>query len=139
MLALDPGTERIGLAVSDLLRITAQGLPTLPRTGMKKVLAHLRQIIQEQNVSQLVVGLPLRLSGEEGPEAIAAREFAGQLESRLQLPVEMWDERMTSVQAERTMLEGGMRRQKRRMERDRLAATLILQSWLDARPRPAAG
>jgi putative Holliday junction resolvase len=92
-----------------------------------------RRVVAEHNVERLVVGLPLRLSGEEGPEAQAARQLAGELEEALGLPVELWDERLTSVQAERVMLESGVHRRQRRREKDRLAAILILQSWLDAR------
>lgn len=121
------------MAVSDPLRIIAQGLPTLAVTGRKKVLAAIEGIVEEQGVVRIVVGLPLRLSGDEGPEAVAARTFAAELAGRLHLPVELWDERLTTVQAERTLLEGNTRRDRRRRERDRLAAILILQGWLDAR------
>ena len=133
VLALDPGTRRVGLAVSDRLGVIARGLPTLTPTGRKALLQALRRVVAEEDVGRLVVGLPLRLNGEEGPEAQAARELAGQLEKSLGLPVELWDERLTSVQAERVMLDSGVRRRQRRQEKDRLAAILILQSWLDAR------
>ncbi|MCZ6600958.1 MAG: Holliday junction resolvase RuvX [Acidobacteria bacterium] len=132
VLALDLGARRIGVAVSDPLRIIAQGLPTLEASGRKVALAALARLVEEQGVTRIVVGLPLRLSGEEGPEALAARTFAADLTRRLDLPVELWDERLTTVQAERTLLEGNMRRDRRRQERDRLAAILILQGWLDA-------
>ena len=132
ILALDLGAKRIGVAVSDPLGIIAQGLPTLAATGRKAVMVALAQIVEEQGVVRVVVGLPLRLSGEEGPEALAARTFAAELSGRLHLPVELWDERLTTVQAERTLLAGNTRRDRRRQERDRLAAILILQSWLDA-------
>ncbi len=133
VLALDPGARRVGVALSDSLRITAQGLPTLERTGRKRFLASLRALVLEHDVCRLVVGYPLRLDGAEGPEAAEARQLATDLEENLQLPVELWDERLTSVQAERTMLAGGMRRARRRQQRDQVAAVLILQSWLDAR------
>jgi len=134
ILAIDPGTRRVGLAISDRLGLIARGLPTLTPTGRKALLRDLGQVVREHNVGRLVMGFPLRLSGEEGPEAEAARELAGQLEQQLKLPVELWDERLTSVQAERVMVSQGVRRSKRRQERDRLAAVLILQSWLDAHP-----
>jgi putative Holliday junction resolvase len=89
-------------------------------------------VVRDHNVNRLILGLPLRLSGEEGPEAEAARLLAGQMEQHLGLPVELWDERLTSVQAERVMVSSGVRRNQRRQEKDRLAAVLILQSWLDA-------
>jgi putative Holliday junction resolvase len=132
VLAIDPGTRRVGLAISDRLRMIARGLPTLEPTGRKALLRDLGRTVREHEVVQLVMGLPLRLSGVEGPEAEAARELAAQVEAHLQLPVELWDERLTSVQAERVMLGQGVRRAKRRQEKDRLAAVLILQSWLDA-------
>jgi len=131
-MGLDLGARRIGVAVSDPLRIIAQGLPALEVPGRKAVLAALASLVEEQDVARIVVGLPLRLSGEEGPEALAARTFAAQLAGRVHLPVELWDERLTTVQAERTLLEGNTRRKRRRQERDRLAAILILQGWLDA-------
>jgi putative Holliday junction resolvase len=132
VLALDLGSKRVGVAVSDPLGIIAQGLPTLAATGRKVILAAVARLVAEQGVVRIVVGLPLRLSGVDGPEALAARTFAAQLSRRLHLPVELWDERLTTVQAERTLLEGNTRRERRRQERDRLAATLILQGWLDA-------
>jgi len=127
------------MAISDPLGITAQGLPTLEAPGRKAVLTALTRIVAEQGVVRIVVGLPLRLSGEDGPEAQAARTFAADLGRRLDLPVELWDERLTTVQAERTLLEGNTRRRRRRQERDRLAAILILQAWLDARGPARAG
>ena len=132
MLGIDPGTRRVGLAVSDRLGMIARGLPTLTPSGRKALLRDVGRVVREQNVSRLVLGLPLRLDGEEGPEAEAARLLAGQLEQHLGLPVELWDERLTSVQAERVMVSSGVRRGQRRQEKDRLAAVLILQSWLDA-------
>jgi putative Holliday junction resolvase len=132
VLAVDPGTKRVGLAVSDRLGMIARGLPTLTPTGRKALLRELAQVVRDHNVNRLVLGLPLRLSGEEGPEAEAARLLAGQMEKHLGLPVELWDERLTSVQAERVMVSSGVRRNQRRQEKDRLAAVLILQSWLDA-------
>ena len=127
------------MAVSDPLGIIAQGLPTLEAPGRKAILAALSRVVEDQGVVHIVVGLPLRLSGEEGPEALAARTFAADLNRRLDLTVELWDERLTTVQAERTLLEGNVRRGRRRQERDRLAAILILQAWLDAHSPSGGG
>ena len=90
-------------------------------------------VAREEDVQRVVIGLPLRLDGTAGPAAEEARRFAAELESAINLPVELWDERLTTVQVERAMTEAGVRRRKRQGQIDRLAAVLILQSWLDAR------
>jgi putative Holliday junction resolvase len=132
VLGVDLGARRIGLAVSDPLGITAQGLQTLARQGGAADLAALAALAREQQVEQVILGLPLHMDGSEGASALGARRFAGTLEQALQVPVQLWDERLTTVQAERTLTGGGVRRQERRGHRDRLAAVLILQSWLHA-------
>jgi putative Holliday junction resolvase len=133
VLALDLGEVRVGLALSDPLGITAQPLPTLQRTSMKKDLRFLDDLVRERGVVRVVVGLPLMLSGEEGPGAVAAREFAERLDRRLDgVEIELWDERLTSVEAERTMLAADVSRKKRKQSVDAMAAVLILQSYMDA-------
>ena len=133
VLALDLGAARIGLALSDPLGITAQPLETLVRVGPKKDLREIVEQIERHGVSRVVVGLPLLLSGDEGKQAAEAREFAERLRRRVgRIPVVLWDERLTTVQAERTLIEGKMRRKKRKASVDCLAAVLILQSYLDA-------
>ena len=134
LLALDLGEARIGLALSDLLGITAQPLPALQRVGSRKDLHKLGALVEEHEVATVVVGLPLKLSGEKGPEAAAAREFAARLERHVgRARVVLWDERLTTVQAEREMIRGDVRRRRRREKVDSMAAALILQSYLDAR------
>ena len=133
-LGLDLGEVRIGLALSDLLGITAQPLKTLQRVGPRKDLRTLAALAREHDVATVVIGLPLLLSGEEGTKALEAREFAENLGRYLQgARIELWDERLTTVQAERGMIEGNARRRKRRESLDSLAAALILQSYLDSR------
>jgi putative Holliday junction resolvase len=139
VLAIDLGDVRVGLALSDPLGITAQPFETLERRGERQDLDRLAEHVQRNDVRRVVVGLPLLMSGEEGTRARGAREFAARLAARLgQVQVELWDERLTTVQAERALLAGDVRRRKRREVVDRLAAVLILQSWLDARAATAA-
>ncbi len=132
-LGVDPGTARIGLALSDPLGVTAQPIDALDCIGSRRDLNNIAERVRELDVRTVVVGLPLTLSGEEGPAAAAARRFAEGLKRRLPgVCIELWDERLTTAQAERTMIDGKQRRAKRRQRIDSLAATLILQSWLDA-------
>lgn len=131
-LALDLGERRIGLAISDPLGLTAQGLPSLKRTSKREDFSALLRLIREMQVSRIVVGLPLHMSGREGSQAAAAREFARALAERTGLPVELWDERLTTVEAERVLRASGVSHRKRSEVIDRLSAVLILQSYLEA-------
>jgi putative Holliday junction resolvase len=133
ILALDYGTRRIGLAVSDPLGITAQGLPTLLRKNKRTDLAHLREVLATHNICEIVVGLPLRLSGAESSSTEKAREFAELLRKEFSLPVHLWDERFTSVEANRVLRESEMSIRKRGEAVDRLSAVLILQAFLQHR------
>ena len=137
VLALDLGEKRVGLAVSDPLGWTAQGLPTLARPDTDAEHGALDRLIRDHDVERLVVGLPLRLDGSEGQAARAARAAADALALRFGLPVELWDERLTTAEADHVMRLAGVRRRRRQQASDRLAATLLLQSWLDARRGPA--
>ncbi len=129
ILAIDPGERRVGLAVSDPLGITAQGLTTLDlRKG--ELVAHLRVLLQEYDVGRIVVGHPLSLAGRETEASRLAAALAEELRQELGLPVELWDERLSSAEAERTLR--GTRAGKGAV--DRLAAVLILQGYLDAHP-----
>jgi putative Holliday junction resolvase len=132
-LGIDPGSVRIGLALSDGLGITAQPIDYLECVGSRRDLNNISERVREHDVRTVVIGLPLTLAGEEGEAARASRELAEGLERRLPgVRIELWDERLTSVQAERSMVTGKQRRAKRRQRIDSLAAALILQSWLDA-------
>ena len=132
-MGLDVGTRTVGIAVSDALGITAQGLTTLRRTNLKSDLAEMKRLVAEHEVTRLVVGLPLNMDGSEGPRAQASRAFGEAAARATGLPLEYQDERLTTVAAERVLLEADVSRRKRREVIDRLAAQLILQSWLDAR------
>lgn len=135
ILGLDFGSHRIGAAVSDLLGITAQPLSAIRRQGDRRDLEAIGTILREYSVDTVLMGLPLHMGGEEGTQAKKARLFAEKIRERLEVPVEMWDERMTTVQAERHLIASGVRREKRKEIRDSLSAVFLLQSALDYRNR----
>jgi putative holliday junction resolvase len=134
ILALDVGKRRIGLAVSDPLGITAQGLSTLQRTTIRLDLAYLAEIIVEYSASLLLVGDPLHMSGDKSRQAQYIRDFAARLTERTGVPVQFWDERLTTVQAQRVLKESGISIEKRARAVDRLAAVILLESYLDSLP-----
>jgi putative holliday junction resolvase len=131
VLGLDVGSRRIGVAVSDPLGITAQGLETLQRTTKRRDFDHLQRVIQEYDVREIVVGLPLRMSGAEGTQSEKMLVFAEELRKRFRLPVHLWDERLTSVEANRLLRETDLSIEKRGKAVDRMAAVLILQGWME--------
>jgi len=131
-LALDLGKRRIGLAISDELGLTAQGLPTLERTNIRGDLAHLAQLAQANNVKLILIGNPLHMSGEEGRQSRHAREFAARLHAATGLPTELWDERLTTVSAQRVLRASGISIEKRAKAVDRMAAVILLESFLDS-------
>ena len=133
IMALDVGSVTLGVAVSDELGITAQPVTTLKRRGWSHDLRAVGDLAREYDVSAFVVGLPLRLSGEAGPAAGGAEVFAAKLRSAVGIPVQTWDERLSTVQAERSLLEGDVSRRRRREVINQVAAAIILQSFLDSR------
>lgn len=133
VLGLDVGARRIGLAVSDPLGLTAQGLDTLHRKNKKHDFSYLHRVIRDYAVQEIVVGLPLRMSGAEGTQAEKIQAFAEGLRKHFRLPVHLWDERLTSAEANRLLRETEMSIEKRGQAVDRMAAILILQSWMDSR------
>jgi len=133
ILSIDYGTRRIGLAVTDELGLTAQGLPTLHRSNKRNDFDHLRRTIKQYGVGEIVLGLPLRMSGEAGTQSEKVKEFADELRARFKLPVHLFDERLTSVEANRVLDETAMSGQRRKEVVDRLAAVLILQAFLQSR------
>ena len=135
VLALDFGSRRIGVAVSDPLGITAQQLPAIRREGDRKDIEAIARTAGEYGVETVVIGLPMHSDGSEGTQAARARAFGEKVRERLGMPVVPWDERMTTAQAERYLIDAGVRREKRKEVRDSLAAALLLQSALDARNR----
>ncbi len=132
ILGLDVGHKRIGVALSDELGWTAQPYTTLGRKGLAKDLSALREIVEREGVAEIVVGLPRNMNGSEGPQARKARRFAEEVRRALGLPVVEWDERLSSVAAERVLIEADVSRKKRRGQVDKLAAVLILQGYLDS-------
>lgn len=132
-MAVDPGSKRVGLALSDPSATIAQALATVPAEPADSLAARLSAMAQAHGAERIVVGLPRRLDGTRGPEAAAAEALAAQLRKASGLPVEMVDERLTTVAAERALIADGVRREKRRLSVDRVAAALMLQAHLDRR------
>ena len=130
---MDVGSRRIGLAITDPLGITAQGLETLQRQNKRTDFARLEQVVREHNVGEIVMGLPLRMVGGEGIQAEKMQAFAEEVRRRFRLPVHLWDERLTSAQANRLLRETDMSIKRRSEVVDQMAAVLILQSWMDAK------
>lgn len=136
-MGLDVGTKTVGVALSDELGLTAQGDQVLRRVGLQKDVAALVALARERDVERYVVGLPLNMDGSEGPRAEATRRFGDALAKASGLPVDYQDERLTTVAAERALLEADLSRERRKRVIDQVAATLILQAWLESqRPSP---
>ncbi len=128
---MDPGSKRVGLAVSDPTETIAQALSTISAEPASTLAARLAAIAKAENARRIIVGLPLRMDGRRGPEAAAAQALSAAVRHESGLPVELVDERLTTVAAERSLIAGGVRRGKRRLTVDRVAATLLLQGHLD--------
>jgi len=139
VLALDVGSKRIGVAVSDALGITAQGLETIQRQNKRRDWEALGEVLKKYDVAEIVVGLPLRLSGAEGTQSEKMRVFAEELHKKFGLPVHLWDERLTSAEANRFLWETELSIEKRGKAVDRMAAVLILQGWMEVNRLPASG
>lgn len=137
ILAIDYGARRMGLAVSDPLGITAQGLETMQRKNKRADFAHLQAVITKYEVREIVLGLPLKMSGEHGSQSEKVKEFAEELRRKFNLPVHLWDERLTSAEANRILRQAELSIQKRARAVDRMSAVLILQSFLQFRSTPA--
>lgn len=130
-MALDIGDKRIGIAISDPLKITAQGLTTLNRITLEKDIGYICDLLNQYEVSELVVGLPKNMNGTIGPQVEKVKEFVNSLLQKKQIKVSYVDERLSTVTAERTLIAGDLSRKKRKNVVDKLAATVILQSYLD--------
>ncbi len=130
ILALDVGKKRIGLAISDELGITAQGIETLQRTRVREDLQKLKQIANRLDVKTLLIGKPLHMSGDESRQSEYTREFADRLHQHLGIPVVFWDERLTSAEAERMLRTAGASLEQRKKAVDRMSAVLLLESYL---------
>ncbi len=135
LLGLDVGRRRIGAALSDPSGLLASPLGVIELRGTKEGWEEVCAWVEEYGVVRIIVGLPLHLDGSEGEEAARVRGWVGGLQARLDVPVELWDERLSTVAAERNLRESGMGRKRRRERRDAVAAALVLQSYLDAQTR----
>ena len=133
ILAIDHGTKRMGIAISDELKVIAQPLEFIAADPFADFVARLKELIRDREVELILVGMPRNMDGSYGPAALKVQEFVAALKSSIAIPVETRDERLTSVQATRSLLEAGVRRQNRKEKVDKMAAAILLQSYLDSR------
>lgn len=136
IMGLDFGSKTVGVAISDELLLTAQGREVIRRqeeNKLRRTLARIEELIVEYQVEEIVLGLPKNMNSTEGERVKLTMEFKDKLERRTGLPVHMWDERLTTVAADRAMMEAGMRREERKEQVDKIAAVFILQGYLDMR------
>lgn len=133
ILGLDPGTKRIGVAISDELGMIAQPLEFIPAHPSDDAFARMKELIAEKQVDEIIVGMPRNMNGTLGPAAEKAQAFIEQIRERVSLPVREWDERLTTVQAQRVLIDAGTRRNKRKEKVDKMAAAILLQSYLDSK------
>ena len=132
ILALDHGTKRIGVAVSDELKIIASPLEYIPAEPFVDFLARLREIVREKEVELIIIGMPRNMDGSYGPAALKVQAFVAVLKDALAIPIKTLDERLTTVQAQRFLIQGNVRREKRKEKVDKTAAAILLQSYLDS-------
>ncbi|HLS54277.1 MAG TPA: Holliday junction resolvase RuvX [Tissierellaceae bacterium] len=132
IIGLDVGDKTIGVAISDLLHLTAQGLTTIRREGKRKDFQKLEDIIDEYDVKKIVIGLPKNMNGTIGPQGEKVLKFGEKIKNKFNIDLIYMDERLTTVAAERILIEGDVRRENRRKLIDKVAATYILQSYLDS-------
>jgi putative Holliday junction resolvase len=136
IMGLDYGSKTVGVAVSDALLLTAQGVETICRTQenkLRQTLARIKALCEEYEVEEIVLGFPKNMNNTIGDRAEKSLEFAEMLKKRTGLPVVMWDERLTTVEANRTLMDSGVRRENRKTYVDKIAAVFILQGYLDLR------
>ena len=131
ILALDHGTRRIGVAVSDETKTIAQPLEYIPAGPFADFLERLKKLLVEKEIDLIVVGLPRNMDGSHGPAAQKVETFAGVLKTAITIPIKLWDERLTSSQANKILIQGGVRRDQRKEKVDQMAAAILLQSYLD--------
>jgi len=132
---LDVGERTIGIAVSDLLGITAQGLDTVRRSDLEADLQHVIDILKDYEVNLVIIGLPKNMNNTIGPSAERAKEFGDELSKRIDIEIKYWDERLTTVSAQKALLEGDVSRKKRKQVVDKIAAVIILQNYMDSTSR----
>ena len=136
ILAIDHGSKRIGIAISDELQMIAQPMEYIPAEPFADFLVRLKQILQEKQVELILVGMPRNMNGSYGPAALKVQDFVATLNRALTVPIKTWDERLTSAQANRYLIEGNVRRDKRKEKVDKMAAAILLQSFLDSKGGP---
>ena len=134
ILALDHGTVRIGVAVSDEMKMIATPLEYIPAEPFAGFLARLKEILREKEVEMILIGMPRNMNGSYGPAALKVQEFVAVLKTGITTPIKLWDERLTSTQANRFLIQGGVRRADRKQKVDKAAAAILLQSYLDSTP-----
>jgi len=132
ILALDHGTVRIGVAVSDEMKLIATPLEYIPAEPFADFLVRLKEILRHKEVELILIGMPRNMNGSYGPAALKVQEFVAVLNSALTVPIKLWDERLTSTQANRYLIEGNVRRADRKQKVDKAAAAILLQSYLDS-------
>ncbi len=132
ILALDHGTRRIGIALSDELKMIAQPLEFVPAEPFADFLTRLKELLRDKEVELILVGMPRNMDGSYGPAALKVQDFVAALRNAVTVPIQTWDERLTSVQANRFLIEGNVRRDKRKQKVDKMAAAILLQSYLDS-------
>ena len=132
ILALDHGTVRVGVAVSDELKLIATPLEYIPAAPFADFLARLKDILRDKEVELILIGMPRNMNGSYGPAALKVQEFVAVLNSAITVPIKLWDERLTSAQANRFLIEGNVRRDQRKQKVDKAAAAILLQSYLDS-------
>lgn len=133
ILGLDHGTRRVGVAVSDEMHLIALPMEYIAPEPFAAFLARLKEIVREKEIGLILIGLPRNMDGSYGPAALKVQEFAAALKDAVTIPLQLWDERLTTTQAQKFLIQGGMRREKRKEKVDQTAAAILLQSYLDSR------
>lgn len=132
ILGLDHGTKRVGVAVSDEMHMIALPLEYIAPEPFADFLARLKEILREKEIELILIGMPRNMDGSYGPAALKVQEFAAALKDAVTVPLKLWDERLTTTQAQKFLIQGGMRRDKRKEKVDQTAAAILLQSYLDS-------
>ena len=132
ILALDHGTKRVGVAVSDELKMIALPLEFIPAEPVEALLERLKTLIREKEVELFLIGMPRNMDGSYGPAALKVQEFAAVLHAKFAVPIKLWDERLTTTQAQKFLISAGVRRERRKEKVDQTAAAIFLQSYLDS-------
>jgi putative Holliday junction resolvase len=133
ILGLDHGTKRVGVAVSDEMHLIALPMEYIAPEPFADFLARLKEILREKEIELILIGMPRNMDGSYGPAALKVQEFAAALKDAVTIPLKLWDERLTTTQAQKFLIQGGMRRDKRKEKVDQTAAAILLQSYLDSR------